>query len=336
MNLTRLGHLLKRQVQLPALLTLWLVQAPLIYALPAVVLSNSWRHLLDVPKSLMNPNYATEQLTIIVFVCIAQFGITAPIRRPDEKNGRATPTFLRLASSALTLGVLISAACTALGVFLWNMFISRAVNDQTGVMIAASLCPAISLPVYFVLRRRWRNGVGVEVSLLLAGAMVGLMVSAASTAFLAGVELVGWKLPDGRMMVGLLVTPCVAWIVATPLLWSFAKNKPPETMLARLANRLFIGTLIEGIAILPIDVMVRRKTGCYCTEGTFFSFVTLSTAALLCLGPAVVLVPAARRRQRLMDGCCPVCGYDMTSTRNLPSCPECGSGWRAEDSASVS
>lgn len=326
-----LKKLLNRRIQLPALLALWLVQAPLMYVFPAVVITNSWRNISDIPQNLMNEAYASEQLIIIAFVCVAQFAITAPIRRPDEKNDRARPSFLRLASSAVTLSVLATSACTAMGAWIWTVDSGHSVSDRTGVLIAAALCPIVALPVYLVLRRRWRNGVGVEVSLLLAGAMVGLLVSAASTAFLAGVELLGFSVPDGTMMIGLLVMPCIAWVVATPLLWSFARNKPPETMLARLANRLFIGTLIEGIAILPLDVMVRRKASCYCGEGTFFSLITLSTAALLCLGPAVLLVPASRRRQRLIDGCCPVCGYDMSATRHSPSCPECGSGWCEEN-----
>ncbi|MFA6045215.1 MAG: hypothetical protein WC718_09535 [Phycisphaerales bacterium] len=335
MRWTGLKTLMGRRVQLPALLTLWLVQAPLMYALPAVVITNSWKQFADIPDHLVNAAYAGEQLIIITFVCIAQFAITAPIRRPDEKSDRATPTFLRLASSAITVGVLVSAAATAIGAWLWTAASGQGVNDATGVKIAAALCPVTAIPVYLVLRRRWRQGVGVEVSLLLAGAMVGLLVSAAATAFLAGVELMGLSVPNRSMMVGLLVMPCIAWGVATPFLWSFARNKPPETMMARLANRLFIGSLVEGIAILPLDVMVRRKASCYCGEGTFFSLITLSTVALLCLGPAVLLVPAARRRQRLIDGCCRVCGYDMTATRHLPACPECGSGWRESDSSAA-
>ena len=91
---------------------------------------------------------------------------------------------------------------------------------------------------------------------------------------------------------------------------------------------LFLGTIVEAAAVIPLDIMIRRKTSCYCAEWTFFSLTALWSVGLLVLGPAVCLLPFGRRRKRINQGRCPACGYDRHGLDDETRCPECGAGWR--------
>lgn len=122
-----------------------------------------------------------------------------------------------------------------------------------------------------------------------------------------------------------------AWAVATPLLISFTRPHQRETALGRIAAGLFTGTLVEVVAIVPLDVMIRRKHDCYCIAGTFVALVLCGGVGLFALGPAIYLPILARRRKRWYAGHCAVCGYDMSGNPGADRCPECGSGWRTVD-----
>lgn len=127
--------------------------------------------------------------------------------------------------------------------------------------------------------------------------------------------------------VALIVTG-ISWLVFTPILFRFSRNGPCETFLGRIAARLFLGTIVETVAIIPLDVMVRRKTDCYCSEGTFYALLITGSIGFFALGPAIYLPMLSKRRKRYYACRCDVCGYDMTGCLNAHQCPECGSGWR--------
>lgn len=97
---------------------------------------------------------------------------------------------------------------------------------------------------------------------------------------------------------------------------------------SRMYRMLIAGTILELLITIPIDVQVRRRTNCYCGEGTFFSLAIGLTAILWVFGPGVAILFFIRRRQRLgQTGCCLQCGYNL---RGLTSdrCPECGMMFR--------
>jgi len=74
---------------------------------------------------------------------------------------------------------------------------------------------------------------------------------------------------------------------------------------------------------------VRRKSSCYCGEGTFWTLVLSLSVGAVVLGPAIILLPVRRRQLRMVQGRCRACGYDMSGTPGLARCPECGAGWKA-------
>jgi hypothetical protein len=127
----------------------------------------------------------------------------------------------------------------------------------------------------------------------------------------------------------IVAIPLAAWIVFTPLLVLFARGKRRETMLSRLTSGLFLGSVVESLAVIPLDVMIRRRTDCYCGESTFWTLLLCGTVGLFAFGPALFLVLLAKRRKRWWAGKCDWCGYDMSGSKNADRCPECGAGWRA-------
>jgi len=204
-----------------------------------------------------------------------------------------------------------------------------------GVITAAQAC--FVMPV----RRpglSGRHGRSLRVSLVAAGLAVGALVLVSlfgvhSLAVLTlgdgegeSVDLLGNAY--GGPEAWFVVVCAVCWAVPTALLIAFVRRGRRETVLARIASRVLIGTAAEVALLIPLDVMVRRKTECYCAEGTFWGLTLAGWAGVFAAGPAVFLPLLAKRRKRWYGGHCAACGYDMSSTPNADRCPECGVGWR--------
>jgi hypothetical protein len=87
---------------------------------------------------------------------------------------------------------------------------------------------------------------------------------------------------------------------------------------------LIAGTILELLITIPIDAYVRKRTNCYCGEGTFWSLVIGLTAILWTFGPGVAILFYIRRHQLLADtGRCLQCGYNLHGLASN-RCPECG------------
>lgn len=214
-------------------------------------------------------------------------------------------------------------------------------TDPWWIAWASGVIPAITLAqalfVWPVRRpgparaRGWPLGA----SLTVAGLAIALLASAialgvgqtiySTTGFDLG-HVLGVRFNIGWAAVAWCL---LSWGVATPLLIRFCRRGPREDLLARLAGRIFVGTLVETAAIIPLDVMVRRRESCYCLTGTYFALLFCGAVGIFALGPAVLLPLLARRRKRWYAGRCEWCAYDMHATPNADCCPECGMGWRS-------
>lgn len=179
------------------------------------------------------------------------------------------------------------------------------------------------------------RGKGVRASLCVAGVAIGALVFAVVAGLYGladeydhwGVQAID-DLPLPQWGV-IAVIVGAGWLVATPLLIAFVKGGRKETVLARLSRRLLLGTMVEVALLIPLDVMVRRKTSCYCWAGTYWALTVCGAVGVFALGPAVFLPLVSRRRKAWYAGHCGVCGYDMSGRMDAPKCPECGTGWRA-------
>jgi hypothetical protein len=92
----------------------------------------------------------------------------------------------------------------------------------------------------------------------------------------------------------------------------------------RMYRLIFAGSWLELLITIPVDVQVRKRTKCYCGEGTFLALIVGITSAVWAFGPGLYLLFLTRRLQRRADlSLCRGCGYDLRGLVE-PRCPECG------------
>lgn len=178
------------------------------------------------------------------------------------------------------------------------------------------------------------RGRSARASLCVGGLVVGALVVAFAMALYGVAEEYDHAAADAVDSLGVPLWAVVAviagfgWAVATPLLVAFVRPGDRESVLARLSRRLLLGTMVEIALLIPLDVMVRRKTSCYCWAGTYWGLTLCGAVGVFALGPAVFLPLLAKRRRAWYAGHCGVCGYDMAGRMDAARCPECGTGWR--------
>jgi hypothetical protein len=318
----RAGHALRRRALLVGVY--WVVQAAVYFF--------GWPLLFWGEDMLLEGAYLWQFGVWLPCVMVIQAAFVMPVRRPSmERQGRVA----RLVTACI--GGLAAAAI--IGFMAWILStIAAMVFDgldlevpwipeqvwHLGFWAPFVLAALVTVPV---LARRTRQGTPIWVSVLIAGFISGALVLALiggiASLFVNDLEFI-----SAPVLCVIALVIALAWGIATPLLFAFVRRRPRETALSRIASVLFVGTVVEAAAIIPLDVMVRRRTDCYCGEGTFYSLTALWSVGLLILGPAVYLLPFGRRRKRLDQGRCPVCGYDMRGLADPDRCPECGAGWR--------
>ncbi len=103
----------------------------------------------------------------------------------------------------------------------------------------------------------------------------------------------------------------------------------PLSAFRRVYRLIVAGSVLELLITIPVDAQVRRRTTCYCGEGTFLGLIVGITLAAWAFGPGLVLLFLARRLERRRElQVCTGCGYDL---RRLPGnrCPECGTAFQS-------
>jgi hypothetical protein len=66
----------------------------------------------------------------------------------------------------------------------------------------------------------------------------------------------------------------------------------------RLYATLVAGTWLELLVTIPVDAQVRKRTSCWCDEGTFFALIIGGSMAVWTFGPGIALLFLTRRLQR--------------------------------------
>lgn len=189
-------------------------------------------------------------------------------------------------------------------------------------------------------RPRTRGGWPVWLSLA-ASSLVGVGLT---VAVVCGLSTIGQVESRYRIEISertgyvLIIGWCfVFWVAGWILMHGFCsrtlrRGGRYEQALARISAVLFTGTIVEAAAVMPLDVLYRKRETCYCAAGTLWAYTILIPAGLITLGPAIFLPILMRRRKRWYASRCACCGYDMTglleSEREFDRCPECGAGWR--------
>lgn len=314
------------------ILAFWLVQSLLVYVSWPLLLCTSLSELNSLHRDLVSLDTVGMSLTLVAGVTMAQLVFVLPVRPPARKTGKRArvPVWVRLLLAAAMatpiglLGVMLQSAAMLLD---WDdnlLFSHRRYDVGFWVFWLIGLIPAIP-----IVARLCRKELSPVISAYIAGACAGLLGYALAMALTGLFRLITDRDIDDLMLVLIGGTPLLlGWIVSTPLLLAFIRGRDTETALKKLASLIFIGTSVEILAIIPLDVFTRRKSSCYCAEGSLWALVALVPLGFLALGPMIFLVAASKRRKRYAAGCCEICGYDMTGNLKADRCPECGAGWK--------
>lgn len=144
------------------------------------------------------------------------------------------------------------------------------------------------------------EGRSLGVSMTVAGLAVAGLLGALALAVVSLVRLLdGPDLMDRDAISWAIVAGILlSWAAATPLLIAYARRGRRDDVLARVARGIFVGTCVEALALVPIDVMIRRRTSCYCGEGSYFALLIWMAVGFGVLGPFLFLVVFSRRARR--------------------------------------
>ena len=118
----------------------------------------------------------------------------------------------------------------------------------------------------------------------------------------------------------------IAWLCWSILLLKFVLRKNRDASpLVRLTSRLFAGTLVELLFVIPLHIMVERRSFCYCDKGSFYSLTLSTTAVIWLFGPFMIILLYWRKRPWAKDHCLE-CGYPRKVTC-ADVCSECGTDY---------
>ena len=174
-------------------------------------------------------------------------------------------------------------------------------------------------------------GVGAIIAAILTtGALVGLSELVASLVtgrFTTSPWGADRDLLD-HWWVGMLVLVMLlaSWAFWSALLLVFSRELWADRALGRLVGLLLGGTILEVLVVIPIDVMVRRRTDCYCATGTFYSLTLAAAGVLWLAGPGIFFALTSRRRRAWRRDWCARCGQAKGPSPGA-RCPECGFEW---------
>ncbi len=310
------------------------MQALILYWLP-VVLFDPPTSLRDVLHDGFNRGYTPYALTAVLGISASQLTLLLPVMKPRLRKRSGRPRMiLRHMVTGVAMGWCVAVTVTMITAILADYFGDRSWSIAINVYwitlaVAATLCTLASW------RFAPRRTPMLPSIICAAGAGVAMAVSLA-LALLSLVQLLmGERLSPALWTFTIVITIVGAWAIATPMLALVLYRGRRTERLSRTAAWLVAGSALEALLILPIDIMIRRKTDCYCEEGTYFAWIVLSGAGLFAFGPMLLLAPMARRRRRRRARQCLACGYDLRSTPHVRNCPECGTPTRRRDIAST-
>ncbi len=145
-----------------------------------------------------------------------------------------------------------------------------------------------------------------------------------SGAWLFDIWHVRWEDLQDPMFLGNLGFVLTTWCVWSFLLWNHIKrSKHDPNVLENFTGKLFAGSLVEILLAIPLFVMVKRKTNCYCETGSFGALMMAVMACLWLFGPFMFIVLVWRKRPWTRTHCF-ACGYPR-KIKSATTCSECGS-----------
>jgi hypothetical protein len=307
----------------------WVIEAVLVQFFAVQV--TTWEESKSWSERLVAP-FAPEVLhgfgPFVLMVIAGQGVLLLPARFPRREGESG---FARAAARiACGLG-----AATVVQFLIWGgVFLSNTLGctvkipdtllHGTGSLLLAL---GVTITVAFVLKYAYPDGVPAIFQASLAG-LAGAILCAALIASAFGVVSYasgGTGDLDARpVLLALSLTFLCTWGVATPFVLSLLRRPDGMDRIACISRWVLGGTIVHFAALIPLDVMVRRRSNCHCETATFWSLLGTLGIGAFALGPVVFLLPFNRRRAALRRGICFSCGYDLRSLPAGTRCPECG------------
>jgi hypothetical protein len=210
----------------------------------------------------------------------------------------------------------------------WDVLTSRNYALFMGICAAAFMLLQILILLPARYPQKAAKGVSVWFAIIGAAFLAAVLVVAYLLVVLEVLE--AFSVLDDLAVYswwGLALLLALHWAIMTPLVWLFVRRGDRESVCRRLSKALFIGSVIDVMAMVPLDVMIRGKGSCYSWSTSVFGLGAAVAVGVLALGPAIWLPLTARRRRRWFEEHCSVCGYEMIAGGER--CPECGTRWRA-------
>lgn len=229
-----------------------------------------------------------------------------------------------------------------LGAYLFNVFV---ISVILGVLLYVDQGDVESFPVLFVLicplvivgtqmlfilpivkpPRLTSHGTSLCMSVLIAsivGTLLTFVFGAAVYSFVTTIILE--QLSEDEISVKLFLSFLgIAWLVWSVLLLVFVKRQSQDPRpLVRLTSWLFAGSIIELLLLIPLNIMIARRSDCYCATGSFIALIFSVLASLWLFGPFMVILLVWRRRPWTKDHCFH-CGYPR-KIQGASVCSECG------------
>lgn len=309
----------------------WGVQAFVTHAVSAALMWDEGfpRSVGEAWKRIASEDLIAINAFLVGMVTLMQAVLLMPVHHPGMQAGTVGKRLLHCGLCATTIAAGSWLLIWPVQGALDELGASRGWYLTGGSALSLTVPIAVWVIAFGFLWPRRGNGVPVLLSVSIAAMGAALLVAALLGAATSVVDLTVGRETDVTTIV-MLSGGALAWIAFTPLILAFCRRGRPESALAKLAARLFLGTIIEAAAIIPLDVMVRKKFSCYCGQGTFWALTFCWGVGALALGPVVFLLPLSGRRKRWMYGLCDVCDYDLSGCMDAERCPECGAGWKGK------
>lgn len=203
-----------------------------------------------------------------------------------------------------------------------DFYIVLAGGSLLMLVLQTSLLWPVRLP-----RARRERGRSMWISIIVVAGSGMTLAAGGFFLILSLVQTVfGHRFDDGSsnmIATTLTLVVIISWLALTPAVWLFVRGRNPDDAMTGLTRRLFAGGAVEFIVAIPVDVLVRRKTDCYCGEGSLVALIIATSFMLVTAGPLALLIALRARRQAWWRTRCSLCNYDLAG---LPSavCPECG------------
>ncbi len=220
---------------------------------------------------------------------------------------------------------------------LFSMFVSPSLIDGASWLIfAGALFLSLTQAAFLVPTFSPMAATGEPRSLAWTVRSAACLVAVFSALWLlALVTLIDLYIPVDPMgglgvAIALLTTLVVSWFYWSRVFAAAARaSEEPERAILR---RVFGATGLLIVATIPLDVMTRRKTDCYCGQGSIWALAWGIASGVWLLGPWALGGMTRQMRRSLSGSFCTRCGHARGSI-SIVICPECGHQFRIVSSS---